>query len=114
METRIALAAAAASLAVLAACANTSDTEDGPRAADGRDYARSACAGCHAVESGDSASPNPAAPTFQSLADRPDMSRVALGALLRTPHRAMPDLIVSPSEADALYAYFETLRRSGA
>lgn len=111
MRRMIAIAIAGAALAGPAGCANRADTDGRTLAETGRDLARRECASCHAVEPGATASPVPAAPTFQALADRPDMSRVGLGALLRTPHRTMPDLIVTSDEADALFAYLETLRR---
>jgi mono/diheme cytochrome c family protein len=109
MTARCGLAAAVAA-GLLAACTIHGEDADQPLAAAGGDYARARCASCHAVAAGAQTSPNPAAPAFQALADRADMSRVGLAALLRTPHRSMPDLIVAPADADALYAYLESIR----
>lgn len=77
-------------------------------------YAKENCASCHAVEAGQPRSPNPAAPTFESLANRQDMTRMALSALLRTPHRTMPNLVVEPDRIDDLSAYLYTLKRNDA
>ncbi len=76
----------------------------------GRAIAETSCAECHAVGAGAAASPNEDAPTFQSLADRPDMTRTALAVLLRTPHRSMPNLIVPAEDIDDLAAYLASLR----
>lgn len=76
----------------------------------GFEYAKKACASCHAVEVGQLRSPNPLAPTFQSLSDRPDMTRMALSALLQTPHRSMPNLIVESDKVDDLSAYIAMMR----
>lgn len=76
----------------------------------GKAYAQTACASCHAIEAGAAVSPNSAAPSFQTLADAPGMSRMALGVLLRTPHENMPNLIVDAERIDDLAAYLESLR----
>lgn len=72
-------------------------------------YAQENCAACHAVMPGQSGSPNPLAPTFESLANRPGMSRMALSALLQTPHRTMPNLMIDPDRIDDLSAYIAML-----
>lgn len=76
----------------------------------GLSYAREACASCHAVEAGEVSSPEPAAPSFEALANRPDMTRPALAALLRSPHRSMPSLIVEADRVDDLAAYLASLK----
>ncbi|PQA89467.1 hypothetical protein [Hyphococcus luteus] len=75
----------------------------------GLSYAREACASCHAVEAGKIESPDPAAPSFEALANRPDMTRQALAALLRSPHQSMPSLIVEADRVDDLAAYLASL-----
>jgi len=75
----------------------------------GHAYAIEVCASCHAVEPGQLVSPNVAAPSFEALATRPDMTRPALSALLRSPHRNMPSLIVEPDRIDDLAAYLGVL-----
>ncbi len=72
-------------------------------------YGKEACASCHAVEPGQVISPNVAAPSFEALANRPDMTRTALAALLRSPHRNMPNLIVEPDRIEDLAAYLSSL-----
>jgi mono/diheme cytochrome c family protein len=76
----------------------------------GRDYAEAVCAACHAVAPGQIVSPDPAAPAFQSVANWPGMTALALQAWLRTSHPTMPDLIVAPDRIDDLSAYLSTLK----
>lgn len=105
---------AALALLSLSACAMHDAREDAREraayadAAAGLAYARENCASCHAVEMG-AMSPRASAPTFESLAARPDMSRPALAALLRQPHRNMPNLIVESDRVNDLAAYLEVL-----
>ncbi|MGE0408578.1 MAG: c-type cytochrome [Amphiplicatus sp.] len=91
------------------AAAETQTIQKGDSAL-GLAYAKARCASCHAVEPEQAISPNPAAPTFSSLANRPDMTRMALSALLGMPHRNMPNLYVEPESIDDLAAYLSTLR----
>lgn len=108
-------AAIAAACLACAACVSQNDTTlSGPAlgaAERGFSVAEASCAECHAVSAGESRSPNPAAPAFEALANRPDMTRTALAVLLRTPHRTMPNLIVESGKVDDLSAYLSTLRR---
>jgi mono/diheme cytochrome c family protein len=78
-------------------------------AARGRSYAEANCSRRHSVERGGELSPLAPAPSFQSLAARPGMNRMALAGLLRTPHRSMPNLIVPADRIDDLAAYLESL-----
>lgn len=84
--------------------------DGGGEAARGLAYARNACASCHAIEGGQLTSPHPAAPSFQSLADRQDLSRIGLTVLMQTSHQAMPDLIVTSDEIVDLWAYLSLLQ----
>jgi mono/diheme cytochrome c family protein len=74
-------------------------------------YAEGACADCHAVEAGQTQSPNPKAPTFETIANTPGVTRMGLSALLHTSHRTMPNLIVDPNRIDDLSAYLDTLKK---
>jgi mono/diheme cytochrome c family protein len=74
-------------------------------------YAEQACAECHAVEAGRTQSPDPKAPTFETIANTPGVTRMGLSALLHTSHRTMPNLIVDPNRIDDLSAYLDTLRK---
>ncbi len=64
----------------------------------GRDYARSHCADCHAVERGDLSSPDPLARSFQEIAETPGMTGMTLHAWLMSSHPTMPDLIIEAED----------------
>jgi hypothetical protein len=53
--------------------------------------ARAQCAECHLVAG---PSPNPAAPTFEHIANIPGITGMALTAALRTSHGTMPNVII--------------------
>ena len=114
LRRAIAVSAAIAAFG-LAACASSGGAEEDAsagesgRAARGLEFAREACSSCHGVEPDEMQSPNSAAPTFQQLANRPDMSQIAVTALLRSPHRYMPALKVTPEQTDELAAYLLAL-----
>ena len=101
---------AALAAAIVAGCATSEHDPSVGAKARGRALAERVCAQCHAVSAEDAVSPNDKAPTFASLAGRPDMNRTALKILLRTPHANMPNFIVPEDETDDIAAYLETLR----
>ena len=67
------------------------------------------CSQCHLV--GDSGTATDAAPTFESIAHDPSATSERLQAFLAKPHRSMPPLPVSGTEADDLIAYIRQLAR---
>lgn len=75
-------------------------------------YAQQSCASCHAVGAGETASPNLDAPAFDTVANTPGMTQIALNVWLNTPHSSMPNLIVDPDRIDDLSAYLATLKRN--
>jgi len=93
----------------------TSDPGNVPSAAVARPaglvYAERACADCHAVAAGQTQSPHPDAPTFETIANTPGVTRIGLSALLHTSHRTMPNLVVDPYRIDDLSAYLDTLKK---
>jgi len=77
----------------------------------GHAYAIEVCASCHAVEPGQLVSPNVAAPSFEALATRPDMTRPALSALFHLRQTVVADmgeaLVLAESLADHLARRFD-------
>jgi mono/diheme cytochrome c family protein len=71
-------------------------------------FAQNVCAECHGVAPGQLAPA--AAPTFRAIANTPGMTALALNVFLRTPHRNMPNLIISDSDRDNVIAYILSLR----
>lgn len=75
----------------------------------GAAYARGVCAACHAVLANEQISPLPQAPTFQSVADTPGMTELALAVWLQSSHPTMPNIILKPDELRNVVAYIRSL-----
>ena len=71
-------------------------------------FAQKVCAECHGVAPGQLVLA--AAPTFRAIANTPGMTALALTVFLRTPHRNMPNLVISDSDRDNVIAYILSLR----
>jgi len=74
--------------------------------------ARGQCAECHLVDKVPGRSPNPAAPTFESIANVTGMTSAALTAALRTSHGTMPNVIIKGGDMGDLVAYILSLKHS--
>jgi mono/diheme cytochrome c family protein len=86
-----------------------SGAQDAARA--GLTLARQLCSECHAIERTQPRSPNPAAPTFETIANVPGMTGIALSAALQSPHRSMPNVMLDASQLGSVVAYILSLRR---
>ena len=73
--------------------------------------ARQACSECHAIEKAQARSPNAAAPRFESIANIPGMTAIALSVALQTSHRTMPNVILNADELSDIIAYILSLKR---
>lgn len=107
------LAAAALFALALSSCAQTPAPLEAIESGDairGFAFAQRNCATCHAITAGDAWSPNPLAPSFQTVADTPGMSGRAVNVWLASEHPSMPHLIVAPEDGDDVWAYMQTLR----
>jgi len=74
--------------------------------------ARQLCAECHAVERAPARSPNPASPPFETIANVPGMTGMALSATLQSPHRSMPNVMLDANQLSSIVAYILSLRRA--
>jgi mono/diheme cytochrome c family protein len=77
----------------------------------GAAYANKVCAACHAVLPNDQVSPLPQAPTFQSVADTPGMTELALTVWLQSSHPTMPNIVLEPDDMRNVVAYIRSLDR---
>jgi mono/diheme cytochrome c family protein len=68
------------------------------------------CSDCHSIEAGEAVSPVLDAPSFQAIANKPEISELALTVFFQTPHPSMPNLIVTGDDADNLVAYLLSLK----
>ncbi len=79
-------------------------------AAAGAAYAQKICAECHAVLSGEGYSPNPDAPTFETIAETHGMSERAIVVWLLSSHPNMPNIMVEAHDRENLAAYIMGLK----
>jgi mono/diheme cytochrome c family protein len=78
----------------------------------GLQLARTECSECHLVDKVAGRSLNPAAPTFERIANVSGMTSAALTAALRTSHETMPNVIIKGSNIADLVAYILSLKDS--
>ncbi|WP_431202968.1 c-type cytochrome [Bradyrhizobium betae] len=78
-------------------------------AAEGHRLAQAWCQTCHAVEP-DMAGWFDRAPSFQAIADRNGTTALSLKVFWKTSHQTMPNLVISPQQADALSSYILSLK----
>ncbi|MDN5001923.1 c-type cytochrome [Bradyrhizobium sp. GCM10027634] len=79
------------------------------KVAEGHRLAQAWCQPCHAVE------PHMTgffdlAPSFQAIADRNGTTALSLRVFWRTSHQDMPNLVITPDQADVLSEYILSLR----
>jgi mono/diheme cytochrome c family protein len=77
----------------------------------GRAYAEQICATCHAVLANEEISPLLDAPTFQSVANTPGMTEMALTVWLQSSHPTMPNIILKPDDLRNVVAYIRSLEK---
>ena len=58
-------------------------------------------------------SPLAEAPTFQSVADTPGMTEMALTVWLQSSHPTMPNIILKPDDLRNVVAYIRSLAKKG-
>ena len=105
--------AVALAIALSLAAAAAQDVATGDVRA-GLALAQHTCAACHQVERGQNApTARGQAPSFTRIANLRGMSARAVRVFLFTPHASMPNLILSPAEADDVSAYILSLREPG-
>ena len=110
MRRALTIAIAAASLA---ACISTAGppiaADQDPRVERGRGFAERRCAGCHAIGLDETSAPS--GPRFRDLRMRSNALSLQRRFAEISAHGAgeMPPIQISPSEAEDLIAYFESL-----
>lgn len=105
------LMAMTAAIAFAGGAAMAQEVGDAER---GSAYAQRHCATCHGVLATDIESPQPRVATFRRIANTPGMTGTALAVWLRTPHRDMPNLIITAEDRADLIAYIVSLRQPAA
>jgi mono/diheme cytochrome c family protein len=98
--------------AMLLALASEAAAQEGDVTA-GAAYAKQVCADCHAVLPNEQFSPLLPAPTFQSVADTPGMTELALTVWLQSSHPTMPNIMLKPDDLRNVVAYIRSLEKKG-
>lgn len=99
-------------VAMLLASGHAGQAQEADVAA-GQAYAENVCAACHAVLANENMSPLAEAPTFQSVADTPGMTELALSVWLQSSHPTMPNIILKPDDLRNVVAYIRSLDKKG-
>jgi mono/diheme cytochrome c family protein len=90
------------------ACANEIALAANPD--NGSTLARRWCTGCHVV-SDDQIKGTDIAPSFASIAERPDFNAEKVASFLLEPHPKMPNMALSPEETKDINAFIAERRR---
>jgi mono/diheme cytochrome c family protein len=106
MKTVILVAAATLLVTSFGADAQDADIEAGGA------YAEQVCAACHAVLPNEQISPLAEAPTFQSVADTPGMTEMALTVWLQSSHPTMPNIVLKQDDLRNVVAYIRSLKKN--
>ena len=93
---------------VMLACTNEVAFAANPD--NGSTLAQRWCTGCHVV-SGDQIKGTDIAPSFASIAERPDFNAEKVASFLLEPHPKMPNMALSPEEAKDIGAFIAEQRR---
>jgi len=76
----------------------------------GAAYANEICATCHAVLANEEYSPLPQATPFQTVADTPGMTELALTVFLQSSHPTMPNIILEQDDMRNVVTYIRSLK----
>jgi cytochrome c len=76
----------------------------------GHDLAEAWCRNCHAIEA-TTAGAKGRGPDFVAIANRVSTTALSLKVFMKTSHHRMPNLIITPAQADDLTNYILSLKR---
>lgn len=79
----------------------------------GQGLATRVCATCHRVNKDETDEKFLDVAAFQTIADSPSKTALNLRVFLKSPHRNMPDLILTKAEIDGVIAYIQSLKTTG-
>jgi len=77
---------------------------------EGREFARNVCIACHLVDKTETNDTDYEATAFQTIADNIAHTRLSLRVFLTTPHKDMPNLVLTDTQTDNIIAYILSLR----
>jgi mono/diheme cytochrome c family protein len=68
------------------------------------------CSECHLVEKGQPTPPSDAVPSWYAVAKDPATTEAGLHAFFATPHKQMPNIMLTRQETDEIIAYILSLK----
>ncbi|MGA7810209.1 c-type cytochrome [Bradyrhizobium sp.] len=77
----------------------------------GHHLAEAWCQACHAIAPGTAGTSN-TAPDFAAIANQPSTTALSITVFLKTSHPTMPNLVITPEQADDLASYILSLKRN--
>ena len=77
----------------------------------GHRLAEAWCKDCHAIEAATAGAAS-GPPDFAAIASQPSSTALSLKVFLQTSHRSMPNLVMTPGQADDLVNYILSLKRN--
>jgi cytochrome c len=80
-------------------------------AAAGHRLAEAWCTACHVIDATTAGTSNPA-PDFVAIANLPSTTALSVKVFLKTSHPTMPNLVITPEQADDLASYIVSLKRN--
>jgi mono/diheme cytochrome c family protein len=86
-------------------------TPDSDGVSAGHRLAEAWCTTCHATDSNAGGTSN-TAPDFVAIANQPATTALSLKVFLQTSHRSMPNLVLTPEQADDLASYILSMKRN--
>lgn len=78
-------------------------------ASEGHRLAKEWCESCHAIEPHMVGMPG-LPPSFEAVANSPGITPLSLKVFFRTSHKDMPNIVITPGQADALASYILSLK----
>ena len=87
------------------------DTQPSDNASTGHRLAEAWCKDCHAIEAATTGATS-GPPDFTAIANQPSSTALSLKVFLQTSHRSMPNLVMTPGQADDLVNYILSLKRN--
>jgi cytochrome c len=103
--------AAVAALALIRPHTASSAAPESGGVASGHRLAEAWCKTCHAIEPRMAATPT-TAPDFAKVANQSSTTELALKVFLRSSHPSMPNLVLTPEQADDIVTYILSLKRN--
>jgi cytochrome c len=110
IHTLLALAIAVAAVLFVHLRKATGAMPPSDSASAGLRLAQAWCKDCHAIEAGTSGTRG-GPPDFVAIANEPSTTALGLKVFFQTSHRNMPNLIITPDQADDLVSYILSLKR---